>query len=349
MNLQNILFDAQTERLAALALAAALMSWALVGLVLVAAQRTALVAAPGDRSLHVTPTPVGGGLGLIAATLGFWLVGVWPPSHATALIAVAVAALAVLSFLDDRLSLPALLRFLLQAAVIGWIVWALPPEMRLAPSVPLVAERVLLAVAWLWLVNLTNFMDGIDGLAAIEGITVAIGYLAVRHLSPATSLAATSGVAIVDQPTLLAAVLVAACAGFLAWNWPPARIFMGDVGSIPLGFLFGLLMLDLARRGAWPAALILPLYFLLDATLTLLDRLRRGQRPWRAHRDHAYQRAVLAGLSHARVTLHVAILDIALIALAVTSLVYPLPALAAAAAMTIIVFAWFHARRAPPS
>src|SRR5437763_457923 len=112
----------------------------------------------------------------------------------------------------------------------------------------------------------------------------------------------------------LAAAIVAAAGGFLVWNWAPARIFLGDVGSVPLGYLLGFLLLDQAARGHWRLALILPLYFLADATITLLRRLARGERIWEAHREHFYQRAVQSGLGHAAVVRQVILADIVLIA-----------------------------------
>jgi len=181
----------------------------------------------------------------------------------------------------------------------------------------LAAERLLLGLAWLWFVNLFNFMDGIDGLAGSEAIAVAAGYLAVAalagHLSPLWEL------------TLVAA---AATAGYLHWNWHPARVFMGDAGSIPLGFLLGWLMIDLALAGHWAAALILPLYFAADATITLARRLLEGRKPWEAHRGHFYQRAVLGGASPAAVVWRVTAANVALLGLALLSLRHPLVALA---------------------
>src|SRR6202011_3993706 len=111
----------------------------------------------------------------------------------------------------------------------------------------------------------------------------------------------------------LAAAIVATAAGFLVWNWAPARIFLGDVGSVPLGYLLGFLLLDAAARGHWKLALILPLYFLADATITLLRRLLRGERVWQAHREHFYQQAVRDGLDHGAVVKRVIVADLLLI------------------------------------
>ena len=107
--------------------------------------------------------------------------------------------------------------------------------------------------------------------------------------------------------------MIGAAIGFLVWNWSPARIFLGDVGSVPLGYVLGFLLLDLAIRGWWKIALILPLYFLADATITLARRLLRGERVWQAHREHFYQQAVRRGLGHAAVVKRVIAADLMLI------------------------------------
>jgi UDP-N-acetylmuramyl pentapeptide phosphotransferase/UDP-N-acetylglucosamine-1-phosphate transferase len=134
--------------------------------------------------------------------------------------------------------------------------------------------------------------------------------------------------------------------GFLPWNWQPARIFLGDVGSVPLGYALGWLLLSLAAAGAWAAALILPLYYLADATLTLMRRLARGERVWQAHREHFYQRATQAGRSHAAVVSLVALADAVLIALALGSARWPWAMLAAAVAAVALLLAVL-ARRGP--
>ena len=121
----------------------------------------------------------------------------------------------------------------------------------------------------------------------------------------------------------LALIVTASVAGYLFWNWHPAKVFMGDAGSVPLGFLLGWLMLDLALRGYWVAALILPFYFAADATFTLLKRGLRGEKPWQAHREHFYQRAVLGGVTPPGVVWRVAAANVALIALALASITPP--------------------------
>ncbi len=164
-------------------------------------------------------------------------------------------------------------------------------------------DAVAAALLWVWFVNLFNFMDGIDGLAGSEAAAIAVGLVVFASVG----LGRDPGLA------ALAAAIAAAALGFLVWNWAPARIFLGDVGSVPSGYLLGFLLLDVAARGRWKIALILPLYFLADATLTLLRRLARGELVWRPHRQHFYQRAAQRGSGHAEIVLRVIAADLALI------------------------------------
>ncbi len=204
------------------------------------------------------------------------------------------------------------------------------------PHVPLVLERALLGLGWLWMINLTNFMDGIDGIAASEVIAIAIGYVAV-----------TSAAGLPGGLVPLALILAGAAAGYLIWNWHPARIFMGDVGSIPAGFLIGWLMLDLAYRGQPAAALILPAYFLADATLTLLKRLFKGEKPWQAHKTHYYQRAAQGRATPPQVVSAVSIANVGLIALALVSVKLPAAALLAAALVVLFLLRGLSAAAKP--
>jgi UDP-N-acetylmuramyl pentapeptide phosphotransferase/UDP-N-acetylglucosamine-1-phosphate transferase len=252
------------------------LSWAAIGLRLRVGHRG--LDQPNQRSLHEIPTPHGGGIGIVAATLvaGAWL-GV-----AAALLAI-VVCLALLSLLDDLKHLPFWLRLLvhLGAAAVVCSLLQLPAWLWLP---------AMLAMGWT--TNLYNFMDGADGLAGSQG---AVGFAAYAG---AFALAGQSPLA------LWCASIAAACLAFLRFNWPPARIFMGDVGSIPLGFLAGSLGLLGVWRGYWPAWFPMLAFslFLLDATVTLLRRLFAGRRVWEAHRDHYYQRMVRMGYGHRGMT-----------------------------------------------
>ena len=173
-------------------------------------------------------------------------------------------------------------------------------------------DRLLTGVCWLWFINLYNFMDGIDGITGTETVCVALGYTLIAATTVSTGMA-----------TSLALILAGSALGFLVWNWHPARIILGDVGSIPLGFLLGWLLLDLALRGHLAAAAILPMYHVADATLTLVRRFLTVSEPWKPHRQHFYQRAVLGALRPPEVVLRIAALNVLLMALAVLSLTRP--------------------------
>ncbi|CAN0515829.1 unnamed protein product [Laminaria digitata] len=172
---------------------------------------------------------------------------------------------------------------------------------------PLWLDLAIAAIGWVWFVNLFNFMDGIDGISGVEATCIGGGIALVGFL------------ALGSQSTLPwhGLIIAAAATGFLVWNWHPAKIFLGDIGSIPLGYLLGWLLLLLAASGYLPAAIILPLYYLVDATLTLLRRLQRGEKVWQAHREHYYQKAVQNGRTHAQVSIAVALTNTGLVALAV--------------------------------
>jgi UDP-N-acetylmuramyl pentapeptide phosphotransferase/UDP-N-acetylglucosamine-1-phosphate transferase len=166
----------------------------------------------------------------------------------------------------------------------------LPTNLSLSGGLlPVVLDRIVALLIWLWFVNLFNFMDGIDGLAG--GSAAAMGFgvmIAALRFGP-------------DQLEAFRGAMIAAVGcGFLYWNWQPAKIFLGDVGSIPIGYLLGYELLHLAMNGARIVALIIPLYYLADASITLCRRALRRERVWQAHREHFYQRSVQLGRSHAR-------------------------------------------------
>src|SRR3984957_1849394 len=282
---------------------------ALIGLL----RRGAVLDLPNERSLHVAPTPRGGGIAVIGVSVIAWLalcaVGILPPGEIV--VALGAAGLGLVSWLDDLRGLPPGLRLLAQFVAVAAGIWALPHGALFQGWLPLSLDTVAGALVWVWFVNLFNFMDGIDGIAGSEAAAIGIGIVLVA-----------SGELTLAAP---AAAIAAAALGFLVWNWAPARIFLGDVGSVPLGYLLGFLLYELALRsragmiGAWQAALILPAYFLADASLTLLRRLLRGERVWQAHREHFYQRAVQRGLSHDAVVLRMIAADIVLIACALAA------------------------------
>jgi UDP-N-acetylmuramyl pentapeptide phosphotransferase/UDP-N-acetylglucosamine-1-phosphate transferase len=230
--------------------------------------------------------------------------------------------LAAISWLDDLRGLSPVVRLLAQAAAVAIGVFVLPGPHN-------ASHLAVIGLLWIWWINLFNFMDGIDGLAGSETAAIGAGLL----------LFAWVGAGADPAQRVLAAAVTGAAIGFLVWNWSPAKIFLGDVGSVPLGYILGFLLLDLAARGHWKIALILPLYFLADATITLARRLLRGERIWQAHREHFYQQAVRRGLGHAAVVKRVIAADLVLIGCGwAAENAWGAAALAASAAAVAILF-----------
>jgi Fuc2NAc and GlcNAc transferase len=279
-------------------LAAVAASAALTGLVRHYALRNAVLDVPNQRSSHRVPTPRGGGLAIavvvLGATVGAALGGLIPREVATAL-AGGGALVATVGWIDDHRPLPARWRVLSYGAAAVWALAWLGGMPRLDFGlfhVPLGwAGWLVGGLAIVWFTNLYNFMDGIDGIAGGEAaLAGAIG-------AGLLLAAGEPGLA------LIAITLSAAGAGFLLWNWAPARIFMGDVGSCTIGFVFVVLTVASENRQAVPAlawAILLGV-FAFDATVTLVRRVARGERWAEAHHVHAYQRAVQSGRTHGQV------------------------------------------------
>lgn len=295
--------------LAALALAIAAAAAIGCSAILAILLRTGLAWAlatdiPNARSLHERPTPRVGGWGVVPTVL----VAAWACAPGLWLIAVCVLFLAAVSQIDDRRGLPARVRFAAHFLAVAALIAVYPAE---APWWCLAVLSVLL----MWLVNLYNFMDGSDGLAG--GMAVfGFGAYAVAALlaeQPARELA------------LVSAATAGAAIGFLVFNVHPARIFLGDAGSIPFGFLAGALGYWGWRSHTWPiwfpAMCFAP--FIGDASVTLLRRLMRGEKFWEAHREHYYQRMIRAGFGHARTAICWYLLMLAGIMLAISALDLP--------------------------
>lgn len=237
---------------------------------------------PNERSLHTRPIPRSGGLAVMAGTVCALLLIDLPERW---VLLPALAVLVAISLLDDFHNLSAALRLAIHGLVAATFAFLLLPE-RLGLPVAVLAVPVMV-----WMTNLFNFMDGSDGLA---GGMAAIGF---------GTLAAAAAVAGDEPMAAFSVAIVAASLVFLRANWHPARIFMGDGGSVPLGFAAAALGLIGVSRGIWPAWLPVLAFsmFIVDATVTLTRRGLRGEKVWQAHRTHYYQRMVRMGLGHARV------------------------------------------------
>lgn len=282
--------------------AVALMALALTWVLRRYAIARSLMDIPNARSSHALPTPRGGGVAIVLSfLLAIAIMAFSQETGGSSALALFGAGLliAILGFLDDHGHIAARWRLLGHFCAAGWgLFWlgGLPPLDMFGTTLNLGLFGIVLALLYLvWLLNLYNFMDGIDGIASVEAICVCLGASLIYALA--------GHAALIPAPLLLAA----AVAGFLVWNFPPARIFMGDAGSGFLGIILGLLSL----QAAWanPALLwcwlILLGVFVVDATVTLLRRLLRGEKVYEAHRSHAYQFASRQYGAHLPVTMAV--------------------------------------------
>lgn len=277
----------------------------LTGLMIRVAGQLQLVDVPVARSSHSTPKPRGGGLAIVLLFLlvasHFFSAGLITVHQYMALLAGGMVAL--VGLLDDIRQLDARWRMPPQFLAACWVIWWLGeiPAINIA-GWELETQwllRILALLALVWLLNLYNFMDGIDGLAASELVFVTAMSLL---------LAMNSGDSVV---ALLSATLLTAGAGFLVWNWPPAKIFMGDVGSGFTGFCLGMLALFSMQQSSmtvWTWVILLAV-FIVDATTTLLRRAWRGDKWYEGHATHAYQHAARRYKSHARVTITVLVIN----------------------------------------
>lgn len=272
---------------------------------------------PNARSSHKTPTPRGAGL--VTALIVFACYGIFSlliPGHAVTYWPLMLGLLAVttISWFDDISSLAPRWRLLVQlTAVVLVLAFSKPNGLVFQGFLPAWADTVVAGLAWLWFINLYNFMDGLDGITGMQTVFIAAG----------VSILGFMNIGLQDDH-YYALVLIAAMLGFLKHNWHPASIFMGDVGSISLGFILGWMLLNLAATGHIAAALILPAYYVTDTSVTLLRRLFAGKKVWESHAEHFYQKALkIGGLSHVTIVRKITVANVALLLLSLTAALLP--------------------------
>jgi UDP-N-acetylmuramyl pentapeptide phosphotransferase/UDP-N-acetylglucosamine-1-phosphate transferase len=277
------------------------------------------LAHPNSRSSHRRATPQGAGLAVILATLFVATIAVaaglrdapFEPSSVW-LVFAATVFIAIVGAVDDIRTVEVVPRLLMQAFAVALMIAALPSDLRVLSALPWWTERALLLFAALWFVNLTNFMDGIDWMTIAEFVPMALGLALIGVLG-----------ALPLHGVVVALALCGGLIGFAPFNKPVARIFLGDVGSLPIGLLCAWLLLLVAGHGHLAAALVLPLYSLADATLTLVRRGMRAEKVWQAHRTHFYQRATDLGWPVSDIVTHVFGVNAALVVLATMSVLWP--------------------------
>jgi len=287
---------------------AAIFSAGLIVLLYPLLKRYAL-ARPNMRSSHRAPTPQGGGIAVLATVVivsaGSAVIAPFTQPLSVAVVLGCAVALAFVGAFDDIRPIDPLPRLFLQSIAVFIVLASLPAGLRAAPFLPWWIERALLFIAMLWFVNLVNFMDGID-------------WITVAEVVPITAALAWFGTigALPRDATLIALALCGAMIGFAPFNRPVARLFLGDVGSLPIGLLLGW-MLVLLGESHLTAALLLPLYYVADATITVLRRFVRGEAVMQAHRSHFYQQALDGGLGIYSIIGRILAANLVLVALAV--------------------------------
>lgn len=291
------------------------ISWALTWAVYRAAQKRGWLAIPNERSSHHIPTPRGGGIA-IAAAFGIALILLWRWEAIPQTLFLAFGGggllVAVISWLDDRRNVHVGIRLVIQFIAVAWSLFFIGDM----PTINLGYRQWhldflthLVPLGMVWMINMYNFMDGIDGLAGAQAV--------IAGLTGGILLAITGAWDI----ALISWMLAAAAAGFLVWNWHPAKIFMSDVGSILIGFAFAVLSVVSERSGAIPLLiwLILLMVFVVDASFTTIRRFVKGEKWFSGHHNFAFQQLLKQGYSHGHVTLGIIGIQIVLAGLGILS------------------------------
>jgi len=304
-------------------------------LILALRRRTFMLDKPNARSNHLNPTPKGGGIAVVMA-----LVICLVQADFSYGVLFSMLLLAAVSLLDDLLDLSPIVRLLTQALAVCVPLFLLDKPM-ICDWLPLWLDKLIIGLAWIWFINLFNFMDGIDGISATEMICISLGLCLIMVFADHFP----------GDIFTYAMILGAAACGFLWWNWHPAKIFLGDVGSVPIGFLSFYLLLLAHEQGFTAAALILPAYYISDSTITLVRRLYKRKKIWQAHSEHYYQKAVRGGRSHDSVARYIFGINLLLIMLATLATLSPEVAhihISMAYAIVFILLGFFtHHRKNP--
>lgn len=274
------------------------------------------LAKPTARSSHKMPTPQGGGIAVIAATsIVVAATEALIPHQTDDLLRLAVVfasaiGLALVGAADDVRPLEAVPRLILQIAAVAAVIATLPDDMRITQVLPWWMDRTVALVGGVWCVNVVNFMDGIDWITVAETVPVTAGLALLGLIG-----------ALPHEATLVALALCGAMIGFAPFNRPVAQLFLGDVGSLPIGLLLGWLLLLLAGSGYFAAAILLPLYYLADASITLVRRFINGEPVMQAHRSHFYQRALDGGFNVYQIVVRVFTINVVLVMLGLFSVI----------------------------
>jgi len=323
--------------------AACLLCISLIALLLPVLRRLAL-AQPNHRSSHSTPTPQSGGLAVIIATFAVSLVALnlfgIRMSNEMRAVELSILFLMMVGFWDDMRPLGVAPRLVVQIVTVIGVLLFVPDDLRIWPAFNPFMERCLVAFALLWFVNLVNFMDGIDWLTVVELVPVTVALIIIGSFQASLPW----------ETTVVAAVLCGALLGFAPFNKPVARLFLGDAGSLPIGLLLGWCLFHLAASGHLAAALLLPLYYLADGSVTLVKRIIQQKPFWESHREHFYQQAKDKGLKVTTIVRDVFLLNLFLGILSLITIEYETSAVTASAVITgglaVVIVLWRLTRKA---
>lgn len=303
------------EKFVAVAAAAAILCALFIVVLRPVLVRYAL-ARPNARSSHREPTPQGGGIAVIAAmVLVLAGVAIVAPQllgdlSRLAIVFAAAIGVAIVGATDDIRPMEAMPRLALQAIAALVVIVALPSGLQIFPVLPWWFERAAMLIGILWFVNLVNFMDGLDWITVAEIVPVSAALVAIGAMG-----------GLPPDGVIVALTLLGAIVGFAPFNRPVAKLFLGDVGSLPIGLLLAWLLVLLAGNGFIIAAILLPLYYVADATITLFRRLFNGETITQAHRSHFYQRATDGGFNVYEIVGRVFAINVVLALLAISTMV----------------------------
>lgn len=275
--------------------------------------KTKTMDTPNERSNHITPIPKGAGIGIILSLLILYYI-FFPINDF--IFTFSVSLLCVISFINDNKNISILIRLITHIILALFVIYLWPPllDLHLLNNImPNWIFITLIILFIIWMTNLYNFMDGIDGISGIQCIIIGTGI--------GTCLFYSNDINKIEN--ILSGFLIGSGGAFLIWNWQPAKVFLGDAGSIPLGFINAILVLLLFKNGLWYVAFILNSYYLSDASITLLNRILKKEIPWQAHKNHFYQKAVNNGYSHSKVCIFIIIHGVFLIILSLFTTLYP--------------------------
>jgi len=321
---------------AAIGLFAGIISFLACNVALAMARSAGMMVEPGQRQSHTVATPTGGGLGILFCLVltslclqpvsplpSFWWLGVLP----------GVVLLGLVGWRDDKRTVSPILRLFVQLAVSIWLLGFSTLQFSWSETGWLIAG----IVAMVWSMNLYNFMDGSDGMAGAQGVFSGLVMAVLFNQNGQAAMA------------LLALVVAAACAGFLLLNFPPARVFMGDVASVPLGFIFGALCVYGIQTGTFGlhVAVLIMAVFIIDATMTLLTRVIRREQWYTAHAQHVYQRLIVQGWSHRRVLVVYQAINLAIVlpAIVLTEQYRQNASLTSGLTLLLLAASWHYANR----